>query len=338
MRLIKCKAGRMISSVLLLLCLIFSTLSAQMNESKLFEIGCDIGYVAPYVWRGFPMTNGPCIQPQFWVSVSDFKLGVFINMFGSNKDVAWPKVKVNDDANTIEFPPIDSGECSQSFGMINELNFYLAWDRSFSKIFSLLAGVTLYAYGEHIEVDTAKTKYIHRYSMFHENAWYSEFTLRPSFTVGIFNIFTEQNFVLIAPERSFLYQDIGPTGLIWAEKKDSRFGNWHCALGVNIEKELSDEITCCLLLQEEIANRNYFETLYRDPEFVDPENPEETVSIVGAYQQTLRLSTIYAPFPWFHVSANCGIEFITKETISEKTERKGAFIFGGIHTRFSFSW
>ncbi len=336
----KSKALFIFFSILIMSCLSASVVAqsneaSASNDGKLFSVGGEIGYVAPYVWKGIPMTKGPCIQPQFWFSVQDFKLGMFINMFGSNKDVVWPKAKVNVDANTIEFPPIDSGECSQSFGMINEINFNLNWDHYFTKNFSLLAGFTLYAYGEHKEPDTVTYKDIKNYKMFHENVWYSEFTLRPSFKLGIFNLFTEQNFVLIAPERSFLYPD---TNMIWHELNDSKFGSWHCVLGVNIEKKLSDEVTCCLLLQEELGNRKFFESLYRDPEFINIWNAEETVSIVGAYQNTVKLSTEYTPFPWFLISANCGIEFITKEIIKEKTEMKGAFVFGGIHTRFSFSW
>lgn len=335
MQFFKSEARFMFFSILLIISCLSVSVVAQSNKTsasndvKLFGLGGEIGYVAPYVWRGIPLTDGPCIQPQCWFSFKEFRLDMFINMFGSNKDRKGWQLNTK----TLELT-LDSGVASQSFGMINEINFSLNWEHSFNETFTLLAGYTQYAYGEYTKI-IKKTMHERSYAWFHKNVRYGELTIRPSFNLGIVNLFTEQNITIAAPKRSFTYLKYfeNDPWLDTVEVTDSRFGSYHGVFGVSLEKKLSNQLFCDLTVQQEIANRNFFETVFRD--FKDPDK-NETVSVEGLYQQTVNFSANYTPLPWFLLAVNFGLEFITKEALSDVTEAKGAFGFGGVHTKFAW--
>lgn len=303
-----------------------SNVTNTLGMDWLYGFGYKLGYVGPYIWRGLPITKGPSIQEEIWVSVKNFRLGMFMNMYGSNKDRKGWKLK------KLTNLSIDTSKYSEGFGMINQVKFFLDWEHSFNETFTLFVGYTMYAYGNYTEVDTLKTIYEKKYGWFKNNSRYGEFSIKPSFKIGNLVLFTIQDFVFIAPERSFALEEWNEKKEIleWIEKEDTRRGSYHGIFGLSIEKRLSDELMCSFRIQEEIANRIFFETHYRDP------LNGETISTYGAYQRNINFKTQYSPIPWVLISANCGAVFYTKETISNKTEAKGALLFGGLNTRLSF--
>ena len=51
-----------------------------------FGASLDLGYVGPDVWAGFQVSEGARIQPIIKFSVWKFAIGIFWNIYGSEKD------------------------------------------------------------------------------------------------------------------------------------------------------------------------------------------------------------------------------------------------------------
>jgi hypothetical protein len=300
--------------------------SSTSGKAKLFGGGAEVSYVAPYIYRGIPLTNGPCIQPVLWASLWEFKLGMFMNMYGSNND---RKIKKNQPLLIV----FQTGEGSQCFGTINQVKFYLDWKHTFNKYFSLYAAYIHTAYAEHQEYDSLTSKLNTYYEWFDKKSTYGELSIRPSVQLGLFNIFTEQNLVILAFKSQLVIPD-DSAGFKTRDVDELR-GNYHSAYGVVFEKELVDNFTFTTSLQADIANKRF---LNRMVKISKSRNPSDSLMInsQGLYQMTLNLATRYSPRPWFSFSANYAIEVVTNKKVGKWTETKGVRLFGGIHTTFSW--
>jgi len=337
MRSIESKRLCMLFRISLITCFLCSSAFADVwpgadasnTNDKLgpFDLGARVSYVAPYVWHGVPLTQGPCIQPVFWGSIKGFSLGMFINMFGSNKDRKYKEGSQNQDPLT--------GEGSQSFGMINQVKLYLDWSHTFGEVFSLYTSYTHTAYAEHSERDTSTSKINTYYEWFSEKSTFGELTIRPSIQIGILTIFTEQNVGLIFDSN---YEVWVPGDTTWWEKaeiNDSRSGNYHSTYGVTVNKEPTDNFTIAATISADVANKRFLNRFAKDSRDQLPLNSW------GLYQFTIFGQTRYNPVPWFALAGNYGFEFITNKKIGynifgPNNEIKGGFFFGGIYTLFSW--
>ena len=294
-----------------------SNTSLTTDGGRPFGFGGQISYVGPYLWRGIPLTQGPCIQPVFWASFQELSLGMFINMFGSNRDLKYKNYK--------ELDPF-TGPGSQSFSMINEIKLYLNWKHEFTKLFSLYTAYTHLAYAEHRD----EFGYFEAYEWFDKRSTYGELTIKPSFQIGSCNIFTEQNLVILAVKHT-RKGDFDTT-----EVND--IGNYHSAYGVTFEKKASEEFTVAMTISEELANKGFLSKMVKDKD----EYLVVGIDSWGFYQTTINLMLSYQPVSWFSYSVNSGVEFITNKNIAYHTNpnsftiSQGALIFGGMHTTFSF--
>ena len=327
MRLIECKSLCMFFRILIIMGCLYSSAFADIRPSadasntndKLgpFDLGARVSYVAPYLWRGIPLTQGPCIQPVFWASFQELSLGMFINMFGSNRDLKYKNYK--------ELDPF-TGPGSQSFGMINEVKLYLNWKHDFAKLFSLYTAYTHLAYAEHKD----EFGYFEAYEWFDKRSTYGELTIKPSFQVGSCNIFTEQNLVILAIKHT-RKGDFDTT-----EVND--MGNYHSVYGVTFEKKASEDFTVAMTISEELANKGFLSKMVKDKD----EYLVTGIDSWGFYQTTINLMLYYQPFSWFSYSVNCGTEFITNKNVAYHTNpnsftiSQGALIFGGMHTTFTW--
>lgn len=337
MRLIEGKRFCMLFRMVILMGCLFSSAfadtwlnaDASNTNDKLgpFDLGARISYVTPYVWHGVPITQGPCIQPVFWGSLKGFSLGMFINMFGSNKDRKYNEGSQNQDPLT--------GEGSQSFGMINQVKLYLDWNHTFGDFFSLYTSYTHTAYAEHSERDTLTSKIKTYYEWFSEKSTFGELTIRPSIQIGIFTIFTEQNVGLIFDSN---YEVWVPGDTTWwkkAEINDYRSGNYHSTYGITVKKEAADNFTVAATISTDLANKRFLNR------FTKGGRENLPLDSWGLYQLTILGQTRYNPVPWFTLAGDYGFEFITNRKIGNNsfgpnTEIKGGFFFGGLHTVFSW--
>jgi hypothetical protein len=284
---------------------------------KPFGFGGEVGYVGQNIHRGILLTTGPCIQPDLWVSFKDFSFGMFINMFGSTKDRKM-------EGGRIKRPMTGPG--SQSFGMINQVKLYLDWEHSFGERFNLNAAYTHLAYGEHKDLEG----YFKAYKWFNKNSTSGELSLIPSFKIGNFSLFTEQNLVIFGLEHdSTTYTK-------------SEFGNYHSAYGVKYEKQLTDNFAFGGELSEHLASKGYFSNAVR---FNDPSEGFVQIDSWGLYLTHIELMAAYMPVSWFSLALNCGVNYITNTTIAESVSvpiapdefsSEAVRIFGGLHAKFSW--
>jgi hypothetical protein len=246
---------------------------------------------------------------------------MFMNMFGSNKD----RRKIS------QTEPL-KGEGSQSFGMINQVKLFLDWKHDFGKVFSLYTAYTHLAYAEHSEADSTNwivdKKY---YEWFDKKSSYGELTIRPSVQLGIVNIYTEQNVVILA----FKSELVIPGEWTWWDTKESDElrSNYHSSYGVSIEKEAVDNFAIGGTISTDLANKRFLNRM------TSHRITGESLGSWGLYQFTINVKTRYNPHPWFSIAGNYGIEFVTNKNIGyhrigDYTEVKGAFFFGGVHSVF----
>jgi len=295
--------------------------SGSARKNNFFGFGGEIGYAAPYIWRGIQLTSGPCIQPELWISLWEIRAGLFINMFGSNKDREIEKI---DKINLI----IDyaTGEGSQSFGMINKVNLFLDWQHSFNEHFSLYAAYNQYAYAEHEEYNFETFELSTRYEWFHPKSTNGEITIRPALHIGLFEIFTEQNVVIFASEYTMPgYLD---TFVI------NDLGNYHSTYGIALEKRASDRCAVSLALSEDLAGTDFISKMIKIEEDIDV--IYKGLQSWGFYQTTCQILINYCPRPWLALRMNAGYEFITNHNMREVLNNKSPIIFGGVHTTYTF--
>ena len=208
--------------------LTFLLASASEEDDKLFGASLDLGYVSPNVWAGWQLSYGPCIHPTASFSIWEFNLGVFLNMYGSQRD------KFKESLDTLN---VDS-KSQKQFGMIDEVQFFLDWGHSWDW-FSLGASywhlAYTWRYAQHQDT-TQKVgcEWFGKYSS-------GELTVSPSFNFGPFSIFTDQSVVIVAQARD---ETDDPLNLV---SKKNDIGSYHGVLGLSWSQaagERGEDLQC----------------------------------------------------------------------------------------------
>lgn len=302
----------------LIIIIIFLSL-AFANESeendKLFGASLDLGYVGPNVWAGWQLSQGPCIQPVVSFSIWEFSLGIFWNLYGSEKDRAM-------DSQTGEGL---YGKYKSGFGMCDEVQFFAEWGHTW-KWFSLSAAYwhLAYTWGYSDYQDTTKNKPICEWFGTYSSG---ELTLTPSLNLGPFSIFTEQNMVIIANERDEGKTTDSSNIII----KRSDLGSYHGVFGVTWAKE-SDMVSVDITAKTEWATWKFIRP-WIGSYTMKQKRPS------GFYHITLGTGASYTLFPSFSISGNFNVQFTTNRWIKiDNRGNKGIIPYGGIHLTYNWSW
>ena len=310
---------RFIVSISIVLITFFHA-SVSGEDDKLFGASLDVGYVAPNVWAGWQLSQGPCIQPTAGFSIWEFNLGVFLNMYGSQRDKF---------QKSLDTAKVDN-KYQKQFGMIDEVQFFLDWGHSW-EWFSLSASYwhLAYTWGFAQYQDTTKKKEIcewfGRYSS-------GELTVSPSFNFGSLSIFTDQSVVIIAQERD---EDEDTLNIV---SKKSDLGSYHGVFGLSWSKAASEKWSLELLAKIEWASWKFLRP------WLNSKLKEELKNIdhkpYGVYHCTLGAGNSYTFLPQFSISANFNVDFITNYWVRKNDNRvvKGCIPYGGIHLTYNWSW
>lgn len=298
----------------------FSHASASEEDDKLFGAGLEVGYVAPNVWAGWQLSKGPCIQPIASFSIWDFSLGIFWNIYGSEKDR-----DVHSQTGGGVY-----GKYKKGFGMCDEVQFFLEWSRSW-KWFSLGASYwhLAYTWGFAQYQDTTADKAICE--------WFGqlssgELTISPSLNFGPLSIFTDQSVVIVAKERDEKYDTLN----LVAKKSD--LGSYHGVFGLSWSKEASEKWSLELLTKIEWASWKFIRP------WLNSKLKEDLKKInhrpYGIYHITFGTGASYNLLPQLKISGNFNFDFITNYWVRKNDIKgvNGCIPYGGIHLVYDWSW
>lgn len=292
------------------------------SEERLVGFGFDMGYVGPYYYRGIPQSKGPCLQTTYAIRLWEFTFSAFMNQYGSKKDLVHLSGGKGDKVEVKE------GAGSNSLLRADNVKFYLNWIHDFTDRFTLNTGFTLNAYDE-FDARTADDPEMNTYNeWFSKNKTYGELNLRPSVKLGVFEIFTEQNVVIISNDYDSLSKSLTSLeGMDTTNIKSPYKSNYHSTYGVKIEKNVNSSFTVATKIVSHIANKRFLNTLVSDPD-------GNSTGAKGLYQTTVDMSMYYHPFSFIVISGNMATEFVTNDDIGENANIRGATMFGGIHLKF----
>ena len=298
-----------LSIITILLSLAFS--NEPEEKDKLFGASFEIGYVHPNMWAGWQLSQGPCIQPVATFSFREFNLGIYWNLYGSEKDRAM-------DSQTGEGL---YGKYKSGFGMCDEIQFFLDWSHSW-KWFSFGASYWHLAYTWGYDQDTSQTTPICE--------WFGTFsagelTLVPSCNFGPFSVFTEQNMVIVAKNRD----EPSDTSNIAIRKSD--LGSYHGVLGITWAKE-SDNVSVNITAKGEWATWKFIRP-WIGSYAMKQKQPS------GFYHVTIGTGAGYTPIPQLSISGDFNVDFKTNRWVKiDHKGNKGIIPHGGLHLTYNWSW
>lgn len=300
--------------------------AASAPRTSPVRVGVELANVGPYVWRGIRVTQGNCIQPLVWASYGKFKAGVFVNMYGSKKDLLYQEVRNADKTLTPE-----KGSGSKGPGEISEVKLHLDWEHAFTEMLQVNVGYTHLAYST-FPVNYANKDEFGEYRWFSKKASYGELNLVPRLRFGDLSLFTEQNLVIQAGTWIKTKEEWDDAAGVFYNDTSEITDRWNYqfSLGAAFGKRTSERSSIAMELRENFASKGFLSKWVRELGSGEP------VDTQGFYSTTLQLSTRYEPVKWFFLSPNVGAEIITNDIISNNSNIRGALLFGGVTTAFSW--
>jgi hypothetical protein len=298
---------------------------ASEGEEKLFGATLDVGYVQPYMWAGWQLSRGACMQPAAVFSVWNINLGIFWNLYGSERDR---------DVNSQTDEPI-KGEYKKGFGMCDEVQLFV--DRSFSwDWFSLSTSYwhLAYTWGYADYSDTTQNKAICEWFGSYSAG---ELTIVPAFQLGPFSVFTEQNLVIVANKRDEQHSAADTSGQEFTVRRTD-LGSYHGVFGVSWAKEATDKWSIELVARTEWATWQFIRPWLGGR--LKNELMNRNIKPHGIYHITIGSNTSYNLLPNLSVSANLNVQFITNYWIRKNDTKvaKGCIPYGGMHVTYNWSW
>jgi len=174
--------------------------TSEETKEDLFGVSVDVGYVGPDVWAGFQVSEGTRLQPIIKFSVWDFGIGMFWNIYGSEKDR-----KVNTQ------PPPDYlyGKYTKGLGMCDDVEFFIEWSHDWNW-FSLASDFWYlgYTWKNNRFGITASDKSICQWFGNNSNGALS---ITPSVNLGPFSIYNFHWVTILGKDRKALEDDIWVT-------------------------------------------------------------------------------------------------------------------------------
>lgn len=330
------KAKTIFSIISIMLFLSLYSAAQETNDStevstlqeieNLFGASVDLAYVGPNMWAGWQLSNGPCIQPTFKFSIWKFNIGIYMNLYGSERD--W-------DISSVTGEGI-KGQYKKGFGMCDEVQFFVDGGYDW-KYFSIAAAYwhLSYTWGYAQFTDPTKNKAICE--------WFGvlssgELTISPAVHLGPFTIFTDQNLVIAAESRDEQNTTNNALDSLGIVVKKSGLWDYHGVLGVSWSKEAAEGLSIELVAKTEWASKKFIEP-WLDGR-LKSDLKKKNIEPWGIYHITVGTSSSYSILPQLSVSGYFNVEFITNRWVrfNEIKTIKGCIPYAGINLSYSWSW
>ncbi len=296
-----------------------NTEDVALEEDNLFGASLELGYVGPDVWAGFQVSSGTRIQPILKFTVWDFGVGIFWNIYGSERD-RLPNTQ----------PPPDDlyGKYAKGLGMCDEVQFFVEWSHDWN-LFSLSSDIWLMAYtwkNNRFGL-TANDKSICKWF---GNNTSAAFSITPSVNLGPFSIYVMHWVDIMGRNRKVLEDEE------WVTKNPigDYLGNFGFTYSANPVERYSLELGAYVGW----ANRKFLKEWLDTGIKAVLRNRNDLPR--GIYHVTMGASSSYDVLPQLAISGFFNVEFVTNYwiRISDVKTAKDCIPYGGLNVCYSFGW
>ncbi len=293
--------------------------TSEEEKENLFSTSLELGYVGPDVWAGFRVSNGTRIQPLLKFTVWDFGIGIFWNIYGSEKDRM---------VNTQPPPDYLYGKYTKGLGMCDDVEFFIEWGHDWDW-FSLSSDIWLMAYtwkNNRFGI-TATDKSICKWF---GNNTSAALSITPSINLGPFSIYNMHWVDIMGRDREVLEDEK------WVTKNP--IGDYRGTLGFTYSANPVERYSFELGAYAEWANKKFLREWLESNIKAVLRNRNDLP--YGIYHITVGASSSFDVLPQLSISGNFNVEFITNHwiRINDVKTAKGCIPYGGLHLSYSFGW